>query len=210
MRISNKLGQEMIKHQLTPVIVQAVRGEYKTVMAEIIRRGLDVASENAKQVLREPVLQLPFLPPLETSQGVSGLFTRVDVPGFEMINLLCTQEDILELNNIAQVQRIYWDAPVYITDAVFLDEVYNRYIISSNEIFPTLGIDRAHDQGYSGEGVKVAVLDTGVDLAHPSLLRDVKSKTVPPFPPVDGNGHGTFCIGTIKGKHIKTPYGFYI
>jgi subtilisin family serine protease len=59
----------------------------------------------------------------------------------------------------------------------------------------------------SGQEVKVAVLDTGMDLAHPDFTgRTVTAESfVPGSPPQDRHGHGTHCIGTSCGP--KTPTG---
>ena len=54
---------------------------------------------------------------------------------------------------------------------------------------------------YSGKGIKVAVLDTGLDLQHPDFAgRSITSKSFIAGEDVqDGNGHGTHCIGTSCG-----------
>ncbi|MHB1047369.1 MAG: S8 family serine peptidase [Thermoanaerobaculia bacterium] len=54
---------------------------------------------------------------------------------------------------------------------------------------------------FSGKGVKVAVLDTGLDLKHPDFpSRSVTAKSfVAGAKPQDGHGHGTHCIGTACG-----------
>ncbi|WP_404286901.1 S8 family serine peptidase [Glutamicibacter arilaitensis] len=54
---------------------------------------------------------------------------------------------------------------------------------------------------YTGAGIKVAVLDTGFDLAHPDFTgRTVVSKSfVEGEDAQDGHGHGTHCIGTACG-----------
>ena len=60
----------------------------------------------------------------------------------------------------------------------------------------------AWDAGYTGEGVRVAVLDTGIDLAHPDLIdninTDLSMSFVPSEPTVDdAHGHGTNVAGII-------------
>lgn len=59
----------------------------------------------------------------------------------------------------------------------------------------------------SGAGIKVAVLDTGMDLDHPDFAgRPIVSQTFVGQPVQDLHSHGTHCIGTACGT--KTPPGF--
>ena len=53
----------------------------------------------------------------------------------------------------------------------------------------------------TGSGIKVAVLDTGMDLLHPDFAgSSIVSKSFVPGEAVqDGNSHGTHCIGTACG-----------
>lgn len=54
---------------------------------------------------------------------------------------------------------------------------------------------------YSGKGVRIAVLDTGIDLAHPDFQgRNIVSRSFIEEADVqDGNGHGTHCAGIACG-----------
>jgi subtilisin family serine protease len=59
---------------------------------------------------------------------------------------------------------------------------------------------------FSGKGIRVAVLDTGMDLKHPDFAgRSISSRSFVPGQSVqDGHGHGTHCIGTACGPR-KPP-----
>ncbi|MFF4310659.1 S8 family peptidase [Streptomyces sp. 900105755] len=71
---------------------------------------------------------------------------------------------------------------------------------------------RAHLSGQTGQGVKIAVLDTGVDTNHPDLAGCLEETAsfVPGQSVADGHGHGTHCIGTVAGPaqpHQGPRYG---
>ena len=56
----------------------------------------------------------------------------------------------------------------------------------------------------SGAGIKLAVLDTGMDLGHPDLSRRVAaSQTFVGQPVQDLHSHGTHCIGTSCGRSLR-------
>jgi subtilisin len=58
----------------------------------------------------------------------------------------------------------------------------------------------------TGAGIKVAVLDTGMDLGHPDFVgRTFVTNTFVGQPVQDLHGHGTHCIGTAAGP--KAPAG---
>ncbi|MFF6904056.1 S8 family peptidase [Streptomyces hydrogenans] len=70
------------------------------------------------------------------------------------------------------------------------------------ESVPLIGAPEAWTAGYSGKGVKVAVLDTGIDADHPDFagLIDGTASFVPGEDVTDVNGHGTHVAGTIVGS----------
>lgn len=65
---------------------------------------------------------------------------------------------------------------------------------------------RVPASAFSGQGIKVAVLDTGMDLGHPDFAgRLVTSATFVGQPAQDLHSHGTHCIGTACGP--QAPAG---
>ncbi|WP_037331248.1 type VII secretion-associated serine protease mycosin [Saccharopolyspora rectivirgula] len=64
-----------------------------------------------------------------------------------------------------------------------------------------LGFEQAHEQGLTGQGMKVAVIDTGVNAAHPRL-RNVTDggSSVPGGALRDCDGHGTIVAGIIAAS----------
>ncbi len=58
----------------------------------------------------------------------------------------------------------------------------------------------------NGNGIRVAVLDTGMDLGHPDFSgRTIVTNTFVGQPVQDLHGHGTHCIGTATGR--QAPAG---
>jgi serine protease AprX len=68
---------------------------------------------------------------------------------------------------------------------------------------PQMGAPVAWESGFTGKGVTVAVVDTGIDGTHPDLKgrivgwKDLVSGGTTPY---DDFGHGTHCAGIIAGN----------
>ncbi|MCJ7510674.1 MAG: S8 family serine peptidase [Dehalococcoidia bacterium] len=107
-------------------------------------------------------------------------------------------------------------------DVVSIDidgEVY----ASLAESVPLINADDVHLLGVTGEGVEVAVLDTGIDTNHPDLADDLLSEncflsgTIPchnglttdsgPGSAEDDFGHGSFVSGIITSAGVVAPVG---
>ena len=80
--------------------------------------------------------------------------------------------------------------------------------IEPGELEATWGVTQCNvlQSKWSGAGIKVAVLDTGMDLGHPDFVgREFDTRSFVGEPVHDINGHGTHCIGTACGP--QTPSG---
>lgn len=63
---------------------------------------------------------------------------------------------------------------------------------------------RADTSPYTGEGVTVAVLDTGIDKSHPAFAGvDIVEQDFTGQGNGDLEGHGTHCAGTIFGRNVN-------
>ncbi|WP_234329249.1 MULTISPECIES: S8 family serine peptidase [unclassified Streptomyces] len=64
-----------------------------------------------------------------------------------------------------------------------------------------IGAPKVWKDGDTGQGVDVAVLDTGVDTGHPDLAGQISASAsfVPGESVEDGNGHGTHVASTVAG-----------
>ena len=71
----------------------------------------------------------------------------------------------------------------------------------SAELTWGLQVTRVAESQCSGRGVRVAVLDTGLDLGHPDFVgRQISARSfVLGQEAQDGHGHGTHCVGTACG-----------
>jgi subtilisin family serine protease len=58
----------------------------------------------------------------------------------------------------------------------------------------------AHEAGFTGAGMRVAIIDTGIDLDHPDLAANLDvalgKNCYSAGPPEDGHGHGTHVAGS--------------
>ncbi|OEH86914.1 hypothetical protein BHU72_01240 [Desulfuribacillus stibiiarsenatis] len=114
----------------------------------------------------------------------------------------CNKRDLLRDPNILRVDD---DIEVTIKPLPFLFP-YMHMPITSRTIVPW-GVEKVHApeawQYATGRGVKVGVIDTGVDLSHPMLVANLRQGINiinPDISPQDDNGHGTHVAGTIAAS----------
>ncbi|WP_254591449.1 S8 family serine peptidase [Methanocella conradii] len=75
--------------------------------------------------------------------------------------------------------------------------------VSLDKATGIMGVPQVWDLGYTGKGVKVALVDTGIDASHPDLKGRVvewKDFVNGRNTPYDDHGHGTHCAGIIGGS----------
>src|SRR5262249_44657856 len=123
--------------------------------------------------------------------GVTGKVRSIGlVPGLQVLTVQAgkVEEVCAKLNGQPGVK---YASPDFFRKAMAQDLPYGISLMNANTAWAAYG---------RGSGAKVAVLDTGVDLAHPDLPAPVATSSFVPGVPVDDyNQHGTHCSGTVLG-----------
>ncbi len=123
---------------------------------------------------------------LATSAMLQSLDAKHSLKLLPCIATEATPETIYSLAEAPNIERIWYDMPVH----ALLD-------VSA----PHIRAVEVWRQGNEGEGVRVAVLDTGCDLEHPDLRERIRASMdiSGKGSAQDGNGHGTHVASIIAG-----------
>ena len=120
-----------------------------------------------------------------------------------------TSAMITKLANIPSIKVISYDEPVTIAKVPDVFDVSagdSVTYISTNIVSESIQADIAHENGFTGEGIKIAVIDTGVDESHPMIVDALdKSVSMVGDQLTDGNGHGTHVAGIALGRPVESP-----
>lgn len=131
------------------------------------------------------------------------------LPRLGVVTGRATREGLLHLMQRPGVRRIGLDPPV---------------VPQLAESVPLTRMDTVHALGFTGEGVTVAVLDSGIDRDHPDLADDLVGEECfcssyggccpngtrrqsGPGSAEDDSGHGTSAAGMITSRGVVAPLG---
>ena len=184
---------------------------------------LDMELFNIKHLIEEGYNLLPSLPIIigveeegEAVKSVGSITTMVKNAGAKVtmgspkLGIVAAELPFNTIDHSYQslvarpdVKRIWLDGKVH---------------IELNESVPLIGAPDLWEAGYNGTGIKIAILDTGIDATHPDLddLDDDPNTTDPKVIvaedfTTDGftedlHGHGTHCASVAAGTGNASDY----
>ena len=133
-----------------------------------------------------------------------SFFEPLPTPGeseFRIESELLNKREIVELRRDPEVVSIAPPMPVTLVKPTASEEVE-----AQNNAGATWGalVTGAVNSPFTGQGVTVAVLDTGIDSNHKAFQGvELIQQDFTGEGNGDGNGHGTHCAGTIFGRVIN-------
>ncbi|NYI07692.1 S8 family serine peptidase [Allostreptomyces psammosilenae] len=163
--------------------------------------GVVTAAPDQRQALRTTARDEPAILAAERERVVYASQVTTLPAGATVDYLKGYQEGVEELVNHAL--RRFEESTVGAARAAAVEEAQATWGLQAT---------RVTESAFSGKGVKVAVLDTGVDVTHPDLADHIGKAIsfVPGESVKDVQGHGTHCIGTACGPrepHTLPRYG---
>lgn len=214
------------------VIVEFKEKTQKVAILEAQLKGKTLSTAAAKTKINDN--HTIFKKDLETifqengkQKNSSYEINRTYKHAFNGVSMKLPANQVANLLKSNVVRAVYSDMKVQVEPPVELKEDKSSetsmkpYMADS---VPFLGVDKLHQEGFTGKGVKVAVIDTGIDYNHPDLKNayiggfdfvdndsdpmettyEDWQKSDKPETDEDGNTfyteHGTHVSGTISGQ----------
>lgn len=119
------------------------------------------------------------------------------------VSVLATEEELKNLESNSNIDYIEENIPFTITETGPLTILQSAQIASTGETqwnIKETNVQKLWNEGYSGDGVKVAVLDTGIANHHELAIAGGFSTVDYTNSWQDDHGHGTHIAGIISAK----------
>lgn len=221
--ISLRLQREMNRNVLVPVIidVESDIGSVKEALMEVTSQKAVGALGGLARSLGAPEILDAYL--------YRGYVHDIQLPSFRLLSTFSTKEAIGILSDMPNVRNIHFDmnksAPPkipYLPSCILagfgvLGGERTEGWFGTKDVHGLLGVDVAHEEGYTARNIKIAVIDTGVHKQHRQLLRTrTRATTVLPGGRLleravgDSCGHGSWCVTCINGTQQEVMEGITV
>lgn len=165
----------------------------------LAQEGYDDASTGQIPVIvtfdRDAITTMSSVPAVTTTDlltSIDGAAAQVDKHEAHLL------ANALTAQTRAQGSRSVTSSPLAGVEKIWLD----RQVVSLlDDSAPQIGAPEAWQSGFTGEGITIAVLDSGIDTTHPDLAGVVVQEANFTDDPTttDEAGHGTHVAATIAG-----------
>lgn len=88
---------------------------------------------------------------------------------FNGVSMQIPSNKVEALMKSKAVQAIWESKVLSIDPPIEQDSTGSGSDLPEGDVNPFLGVDKLHEEGYTGKGIKVGVIDTGIDYNHPDL-----------------------------------------
>src|SRR5574341_615612 len=130
-----------------------------------------------------------FTEEADQSEIVEGADVKYNFTSIDVVAASVPEDTLDELATNPDIEFVELDAPVYALGHTSSNiEYQNSWGVDH------IGADLVHADGNKGTGIKICILDTGINYNHPDLAANFKGgKDFINFDndPIDDNGHGS-------------------
>lgn len=214
------------------VIVEFKSMPVKAAVIEAASKGKSISAKEAKTKVDHEhtafVEDLKRILPSPKGKSGNAKVTRSFKTVYNGVSMKLPASEVESLLQSDVVKAIHKNAEFTIEPPVKSELEEEQASTKRVESIPFLGVDKLHNEGITGKGVKVGVIDTGIDYTHPDLKdvykggydlvdndNDPMETTYDDWkksgrPEVDQNlsfyytNHGTHVSGTIAGQAENT------
>ncbi|WP_163100099.1 S8 family serine peptidase [Peribacillus alkalitolerans] len=224
-------GTDLKSDEEISVILEFKSMPEKAAVLDAVAKGKNLSSKEAKdKVDREHSTFKDDLKRISQgkSRNASYKVTRSFKTAYNGVAMNLPANEVESLLQSDAVKAVYKNATFTIEPSPQSDTDAEQESTKRIESIPFLGVDKLHKEGITGKGVKVGVIDTGIDYTHPDLKDafkggyDLVDNDADPMettyddwkksgrPEVDQNlspyytSHGTHVSGTISGQAKNT------
>ncbi|MFF3024416.1 S8 family serine peptidase [Gottfriedia sp. NPDC057948] len=153
------------------VIVQFNQKPHKVAVLEAALKGNSLSDSEAKSLVDADHATFDKdLQALSSEDGKNYKINREYKNAFNGVSLKLPANKVKSLLKSKAVKSIYSNATVQVekpsSEATPSTEAASHGMAAENNF---LNVNKLHAEGYTGKGIKVAVLDTGVDYNHPDI-----------------------------------------
>lgn len=187
-KVIPKLDRRLAKTLAEKKVARKEKAQIKVLIS--LAKSVKVPAQRAKaEVLKEMQKEAS-----EDQKGLAELLRNLGVKKIKQLSIVNAIVATLTPDQILSVSER--------EDVKIMRLVTREKVTCTDDSVPLINAPAVWNQGYGGNGIKVAVLDSGIDKNHPALA----GKVVDEVSTVDGEGvntpgsHGTHCAGIIASN----------